>query len=331
MNSAFWNQVKEEIAGGYISERKHPQYDLYIYNYTTRTQFDRRWNVATTHCRGLITDSQKNIVSRPLPKFFNYGEVTTPTGTFTVHEKMDGVLGISYFVNGKMYIATRGSFTSDGAVCAQQLLPKYSHIKFDPTLTYMFEIIHPDTRIVVNYGGEQKLVFLAAIETATGREVEVDLDMPKPRLFTYTDLQDVVRYDESNFEGFVLRFNCGSRLKVKTSEYLRLHKIVSGCNERHIWENLMVGKPLPVDSVPDELFNWVKSVESRLLNEFNSIYGQAQSDLQQIIPSNNRKDLAREIIRTCRHPHVCFLLLDGKDPTNAIWKLIEPEPVTFSF
>ena len=45
------------IADGYISKRKHPTEDLFILNYTAKTQYKKKWNKTTRACRGLIVDS----------------------------------------------------------------------------------------------------------------------------------------------------------------------------------------------------------------------------------------------------------------------------------
>lgn len=324
-----WDNVDKEIEAGYINVRKHPSLDLFIYNYTQHTQFERRWNEETKRCRGLITDGNRNIVSRPLPKFFNYGEVPTPAGSFLVQEKLDGQLGISYFVGKKMYIATRGSFESVGAFTANGLLEKYSSISFDPALTYMFEIIHPDTQIVVNYKGREELVFLAAIETATGQEVDVKLNMPTPLVYKYEYLDDVLNHRESNFEGFVLKFEGGERLKIKLEEYVRLHKLITGVNEKHVWLRLMYGQSHEnfLAGVPDEFFTWFTATEAKLKAAYQQIYDTAATELDQALRQSDgtRRSLASLLLRS-KYPSVCFLLLDNKDPAETIWKLVKPIP-----
>jgi hypothetical protein len=39
--------TRKLIDEGYISERKHPVYDYWIYNYTAKTQYERYWNTET--------------------------------------------------------------------------------------------------------------------------------------------------------------------------------------------------------------------------------------------------------------------------------------------
>ncbi|MFB9080967.1 hypothetical protein ACFFWB_26745 [Flavobacterium procerum] len=63
------------ISANYVRVNKHPEQDLYIYNYTQNAQFERVWNEITIACRGLILDKDLNVVARPFPKFFNLGEM----------------------------------------------------------------------------------------------------------------------------------------------------------------------------------------------------------------------------------------------------------------
>ncbi len=87
----------------YINVQKHDTADLLIWNYGQRCQFERYWTPETSMARGLITDSQGNIVARPFKKFFNLsehiGEDTKlpplPLEDFEVTEKYDGITDIT--------------------------------------------------------------------------------------------------------------------------------------------------------------------------------------------------------------------------------------------
>ena len=94
-------QLEKLIKDGYISKRKHPTKDLWIYNYTNKTQWEKHWNDWTLRCRGLIMDEKYNIIARPFEKFFNLGEIDhdIPNLPFEVTEKMDGSL-IIWFSRG---------------------------------------------------------------------------------------------------------------------------------------------------------------------------------------------------------------------------------------
>lgn len=171
--------LKQLIADDYINVQKHPTADLYIYNYSPKAQYDRLWNDWTLACRGLIMNALYEVVARPFHKFFNLEETENlilPDEPFEVYEKMDGSLGILYWADGKPAIATRGSFTSEQAIVATELLhTKYANSleHLDPTKTYLFEIIYPENRIVIDYGDARKLVLLAVIDTKTGAEISL--------------------------------------------------------------------------------------------------------------------------------------------------------------
>ena len=165
------------IDEGFVNRQKHPELDLWIYNYSHTCQFSRVWNDVTLQCRGLILDADMNIVSRPFSKFFNLEEhprsdVRFSKKDFQVFEKLDGSLGILYPTGTRYAIATRGSFTSDQALRASMLLQeRYVDFVPEPGYTYLFEIIYPDNRIVVDYGGVEGLVFLCAVDNVTGANV----------------------------------------------------------------------------------------------------------------------------------------------------------------
>jgi hypothetical protein len=119
---------------------------------------------------------RRRIVARPFAKFFNYGtpQAVIPAEPFVVTEKIDGSLGILYYLDGEPHIATRGSFTSEQAARARRCCASYE-IEWTPGTTPLFEIVYPENRIVVDYGDRRELVLLAAIDHATGRDAPLPL------------------------------------------------------------------------------------------------------------------------------------------------------------
>lgn len=325
----------------YISVQKHPTEELYIYNYTQLCQFDRVWNEATLECRGLILDDKYNVIARPFKKFFNFEEHTgsdsklpsLPIEEFEVFEKLDGSLGITYWVGGKPLLATRGSFTSDQAIKGSQLLNKYPNV-WNRDYTYLFEIIYPENRIVVDYGKREELVLLAVINTLTGEEMAYEqmvalysAVVPVVKRFDYTDIEKIRSIVEDNAEGFVIRFKSGVRTKLKFEEYKRLHRLVTGVNAKTIWEMLRTNTPLAelIDRVPDEFYKWVNETYAKLMKQFLDIQGQCFKELDQAKQLETRKDQAIWIKNNCKYPGVVFSLLDGKSTSNdTIWRLIKP-------
>jgi len=91
--------LKQMVAEGYVITQKHPTLDINVYNYTRKCMFDRVWNEVTLVCRGLILDSNYNLVSLPISKFFNIEELQSDTieekingKKFKVYNKLDGCL-----------------------------------------------------------------------------------------------------------------------------------------------------------------------------------------------------------------------------------------------
>jgi RNA ligase len=138
-------KLKEYEKNGLIKSQKHPTLDLWIWNYNPSVQYERLWDDITMQCRGLVTNSQGEIVARPFTKFFNYEELTPeeiPNEYFDVYEKMDGSLGILFKYQNEWILATRGSFTSPQSIKGRELLEKYPLDKLDKNNTYLFEIIY---------------------------------------------------------------------------------------------------------------------------------------------------------------------------------------------
>lgn len=324
----------------YISVQKHPTLPLFIHNYTHKAQFDRVWNNETLQCRGLITDTDWNIVSRPFRKFFNLGELGEDVnleGDFTVTEKMDGSLGVSYFDTSIGWaIATRGSFVSDQAYKANELLEKqYADFAnmMNPVNTYLFEIIYPQNRIVVDYGTEEKLVLLAVIDTKSGEEFSYEeLEAFRgyiPLVKKFNGITDFSKIEQRpNSEGYVVHFPAtGLRFKVKFEEYVRLHKIITGVNAKRVWEFLKDGQALDplLERVPDEFYQWITNTKDRLVKEYETREDTAFQVFKDAHLLETRKDQAVFILKQKEAiPGVVFNMLDGKPYDQIIWKDIEP-------
>lgn len=331
MSTINSNLLQQCIDEGLVAVQKHLEQELYIYNYTARVQYERAWNEITLACRGLILDAAYNVVARPFPKFFNLGEVpaaTIPAQAFEVFEKMDGSLGILYWCGDQPYIATRGSFTSVQAQKANAML--YSTYKdaiarLDRNNTYLFEIIYPENRIVLDYGTAEMLVLLAIVETQTGKEFPLqDLGFPQVKKYDgIHDLEAISAMDDDSKEGFVIRFADNFRLKVKFKEYLRLHRIITQISSVDIWTYLSQGQSFAeiLEKVPDEFYQWVKATRERLELQYAAIEALCHADFKVL---DTRKDTALYFLQ-CSYPAILFSMLNGKDYAPAIWKLIRPK------
>jgi RNA ligase len=324
---------------GLLQKQIHPTLDLTIWNYSPKVQYERLWDEITVQCRGLVTNSKGEIVARPFTKFFNYEELTPeeiPNEYFDVYEKMDGSLGILFNYQGEWVLSTRGSFTSPQSIVGFEILKKYKYKYLPSDCTYLFEIIYPENRIVVDYGFEKKLVLLAVIQTNTGEEYNIhnqdyeSLGFKTVTLYkTWGEGYDILKKEISkDKEGYVIRFKNGFRMKIKGEEYVRLHRIITNISNRDIWEYLKDGRPLDdiLDKVPDEFYDWVKQTKEELLTQFETL----DKEYQWIFKIINRvhgienRGVFASYAKMYKHPNLLFNMLDGKEYTEQIWKLIYP-------
>ena len=324
-----YNQIEEYIKQKYITKRKHPTEELYIYNYTNKCQYDRKWDKITRMCRGLILDGEHNIISRPFPKFFNIEELDElpPYNTYDVYEKYDGSLGISYFVNGKLGITTRGSFISEPAQWATKNFNKiYSNISyFKEGYTYLFEIIYPDNKIVVNYKTTEDLVLLAVIHTETGKELDLTLfgHFHIAKKYENKKLSDLKNENVKNREGYVIKYPDNTRIKIKFEDYIKLHRILMKLNVKTIWECLRDNTlDELIKEIPDEYYPYINKEKENFITQFNAIEKEA------ILIYNKYKGLNQKeyafTVKDMNINPILFNLYKNKEYKELIWNRIKP-------
>jgi RNA ligase len=260
---------------------------------------------------------------------------------------MDGSLGILFNYEGEWIMATRGSFTSQQAIKGKEILDRHDISAWRKDNTYLFEIIYPENRIVVDYGNEEKLVVLGAIHTETGEEI------PDSSLFwtqesgfevvmtykTWGETYDLLKEEiQKDREGYVIKFKNGFRMKIKGEEYKRLHKILTGVSSKDIWEYLKDNKPFDelLEKVPDEFNNWVKTTISDLkyasfqLRETSGKLhdGFRYGKFGDRDPEPSKKEYAEFVMKQQKvlHP-IMFAMWDRNNNKvdEIIWKIIKPK------
>ena len=330
--------LRKMIDLGYINITKHDFVDLYILNYSKMCTIDQVWNDVTEKCRGLIVDTVGNIRSLPFKKFYNYEEIQDksiiPNLPFKVFEKMDGSLGISYWIGNTMFLATRGSFNSDQAQIGTAILHSRGWDvlnQLDKNLTYLFEIITQKDPKVVNYGELEEIFLLAVIDTNTGKELNIDdfdhLFRPAPEyrdVKVWRNLRE--RIDGTNREGFVIKFENGFRVKLKYQEYFELHHLLYGLTDNTIFEMLCNDQlddlQVIIEKLPEPQKVKIEYIINQYITGFNVIKMQCINDFRSDFET--RKDAA-EYFKTCKYPSVLFAMLNGDDITRYIWKIIAKE------
>jgi len=349
--------IEEQIEQGYISKTKHSEFDLYNLNYTNKCQMDWLWDDATKFCRGLIVDSNYNLVSRSYYKFFTIDQiedsecdVLPPEDmNYEIAHKKDGFLGVSYFVEDKMYISSRGSFGSDMAKRANKILnSKYSKCNFDSNYSYVFEIIYPNAILTLSYKYEA-LVLHGIFDNRTGEEVWLSdisdhvKDLERNGLpvewavesgENFTGIEEFYKrfkYDED--EGYVISFPNGYKVKVKFDEYKKMSRaksslsvpgtksfvknVASGMIEQAFVTNPFLESEERRKAV-DEVYDMYENIYMQSLELMNDIYKlESVTDIatfHQYVSSNVDKSFASILVNM-------YLMREDRIE-KSIWKLV---------
>jgi RNA ligase len=195
-------------------------------------------------------------------------------------------------------------------------------------------------RIVVDYGDYEGLVLLTSYdymgnELPYNELLELDgFDIVK-KYDGIKNFDDLRTMEEKNREGFVVRFNSGFRVKLKFSEYVRLHRLLTNFSNVDIWECLRNKTNFNdfLDRVPDEFDSWVRGVKNGLVNEYHRIEENIQLLFEEFkykrlgfsFDSVGKKEFAMWVKEQPRqYQPILFSLYDEKDYSDTIWRMIRP-------
>ncbi len=355
MEPVMWkSHVDVQVLKQYKEQRllrcqSHPSLPLTIYNYSDECQFSKKhWDHVTMMCRGLIVHNESGqVVGRSFPKFFNSGEednidcvcidIKEP---FDVYEKLDGSLGVLFCYEGQWIITSRGSFSSPQALQAAEMLTRYDISGLDLAVSYVFEILYPENRIVVDYHNREELVFLAAFETATGQEV---YPMPLKQIqsagfsvarcfedLTASRFNELKKLNWQNEEGFIIRFrNSGQRLKIKFDQYLKDHGTINNLTTKKLFE-LFCEEPSSLDRhlqlVPTTHQDWFRRQWAAFETRINELHLVLQREYLEVQGIEGQKEFAMKI---AKHPYkqLLFSMRSGRDLYPLLCKFVDQEGV----
>lgn len=331
-NIQLLNKMIEEKM---INVQHHPSADLTIYNYSKICMLSHTWNEVSEICRGLICDSDMNIKARPLKKFFNYEEVNPediPSLPFVAYDKLDGSMGTLYWVDDTPYIATRGSFVSEQAIHATEVLhTKYAHVidKLNRDYTYVFEIIYPEDAHVVHYDDMDDIVLIAIINTETGDELDVDTMEDYFNIPTkYDGCKDLSKIREmfsgDNREGFVIKFSNDYRIKLKYDAYLKLFNAKYFLTEKKIFAAMQEGN---LDSIRDVIKDCDEEIRiffESSLTKFHTMYAEIEAEAKAAYRDDfaDKKEAAAYFLKNPLYG-ILFKMYDGKPYDYIIWDMVK--------
>lgn len=311
----------------------HPRLPLAIYNYTATVQWRDEWDDTLMRCRGLVLDTDTGeVVACPMRKFFNYAdkkhdETAMKMENCDVIEKLDGSLGMLFKYRNEWVFASRGSFVSTHAQKGMEMAKeKGLEGKCKEEYTYLFEMIYPDNRIVVNYGDRTDLVLIAMVRTSTSNDLAhicvVDeakrLGLATPQILssgnTYASLKSK---NIRNQEGYIIRSRLnGERVKLKFDDYVEIHAFRTRFSLRYVRQWFLQIDPHDLDPqlpparleyIPDEVFKvagaeWDRLVDMRqqAMDRFQEALGPCLEMEFRNVPNGPMKSWVCKYLRLLR-------------------------------
>jgi hypothetical protein len=242
----------EEILKKEYGLRIKSEGDYAVFNYNINCDFR---DPIVQEARGIILDTVRcEVVCWPFRKFGNYNEGYADEIDWTtarVQEKVDGsivklwfdhALSVWQFSTNRTIRAEKAGVEEHPALTYATVIKRaenYSKIPFDSldkNSTYIFELVSPETKVVVDYGAT-KLYHIGTRSNLTGEEREEELGIEKPKQYSLGSLSETIEAARSlnadmgsssvDAEGFVVVDAKWNRVKVKALEYVAAHHLSS--------------------------------------------------------------------------------------------------------
>lgn len=357
MHKPDFEQLDKLSEEGYLRKVISPCENLVLYNYTDKCTYEKKWNKHTLNARGTVYEiSSGRIVAQAFPKFFNFSELAVSKQRnimkqteFEVYEKMDGSLGVVYYYGGKWRVNTRGSFTSNQAIRATEMLERYDLSKVDKFVTLLVEIIYPENRIIVDYGKQEKLVLIGAYDVQDKIDLTDCLECCYSRV---TGMSYASKYDLKSIEdvitvqgqlgkmeeGFVVRLKNGERVKFKSAEYLKVARVLSNMTPLNFWKAMKNGivQQEIIEEIPEEFRPECDRIKKGLEAIYQFTYNEVNRDFHYATRSigglfdleEDRKKLGlfiKEHGSELKHPGAMFPMLLDSGIDKYIMKKIRPK------
>ena len=280
-------------------------------------------------CRGIILDETDGYkpVCVPFFKFANYGEPYADEidwNTAKVQEKIDGSLIKVWHHKGEWRVSTNKTInaetsrTNSNEDTFLNIFNKAwaqtgkSFCELNPDFTYVFELVSPQTRIVVPYT-ETKLYHTGTRDNISLEELNADIGIEKPKEFSISTIEDCIEAAnnlDKYHEGFVVVDGSWRRVKVKSPIYLALHHFLNNiASDKRILELLISGEYKEVISYFPEYIKLFEAMNERI----ELFISHNEQELKRIGNAGyiSRKEFA-EIVSKTVCPACIFFVTDGK-------------------
>ena len=308
--------------------------DYVLLNYTHEAQFGGDFTEVEKACRGLVIRTDGKIMALCMSKFFNLGEPQCPSlpdEPYTVWEKADGSLGLWWHDGDKWRVNTRGSFDNEYTEFATHWWEEHvDALTFPKHFTVMTEICFdadPNPRAV---NQEEGLYLIAVRDKYSGKDFLLaeptwyESGLYPVKLFNVKiDNLSAMQQEQEGTEGWVVRFDSGFRVKIKTAWYLRLFRAMTALTPKRIRELMMEAGESWIDEFPDDLRPEAVAIQEEIEQKYRSVLDIIYKAYSKVAAIETRKGYAQAVL--AEYPEISgwlFKLRDNKfDELEVLKKL----------
>jgi hypothetical protein len=280
-------------------------------------------------CRGIILDETDGYtpVCVPFFKFGNYGDTYADDidwSTARVQEKIDGSLIKVWCHKGVWHISTNNTIDAGSARTDNNedtfmniFHEAWAHTgkqfsELNPDYTYMFELVSPQTRVVVPYT-ETKLYHTGTRDKNRLQELNVDIGIEKPKEFSISTIEaciEAAKNLDKYHEGFIVVDSRWRRLKVKSPLYVAIHHALNNISsEKRVIDLIVSGEDAEVVSYYPEYADTFHTMRERI-DRFIA-YNEHELETIGNAEYSTQKELAEYVTNTVC-PSCLFSVLKGK-------------------
>lgn len=308
-------------------------------------------NEIVQECRGIILqDKTWKIISVKFWKFWNYNEPLNHTqidwNNCEVQTKVDGsLIGLVYYKD-KWLVSTNGTidafkaninngitglispYKTFGELFAYVRKEKgLDYDKLNKNYCYMFELVSPYNKQVVNYK-KPDIYHIGTRDMTTLQELDIDIGIQKPKRYPLKTLEqciEVANTFKGEQEGFVVVDKNWNRIKIKSPYYFVASKIRNNGNISYkaLVELIKKGDTQEFLSYFPEFSKVVLDIQIKV----NQILGQIEWNQKRLnlMSFDTKKEFA-EMVLKMNYNDYYFQWYNNKQlkPEKWFWKLSTP-------
>lgn len=339
INLYTFNKLVDE---GYLNRSSNGHEVIWVY--TPKTEYEKYWTKETRMSRGLVTDEEGNILCKTLSKFYNL-EQTPETKLenldlsqeYLITEKLDGSF-ISLWWNKRTdtwQCSSKGSLANEYIDYAMSQLPDMSSVSRNKV--FACEICMPRNldgmRRAVDH--DPGLYFISAFDSYQNfreldwhRESKLWPGDKKVKHYPDTHFNALLEKQKKELgtEGWVVKFDSGLRIKIKTRHYLKIFAFINQLNYASIKEfmlNYGVDSNEWLESFPEELLKEAREMKNTISYTFyNKLHDLMFTAKEYNKLTNSRKEFALQV-KDLPDSWALFDLYSGKDIKHKLLTKLE--------